>query len=98
MDSVGSILFLLRPWMGYDYSVIKVVCLVELSEQKRLYPIFCGNMNPDEWDTTMWYRVIRNPHEFRKLTGCQQDPRIWDVTKKILSILFLIIFSFLLFC
>ena len=26
MDLVRSILLLLRPWMGYDYTVIQVVC------------------------------------------------------------------------
>ena len=40
MDPVGLILLLLRPWMGYDYTVIQVVCWVELPEQRRLYPIF----------------------------------------------------------
>ena len=37
---MGSILLLLRLWMGYDYTVIQVVCWVELPEQKRLYSIF----------------------------------------------------------
>ena len=36
MDPVGSILLRLRPRMGYDYSVIQVVCWVELPEQRRL--------------------------------------------------------------
>ena len=40
MDVVGFILLLLRPWMGYDYTVIQIVCLVELSEQRRLCSIF----------------------------------------------------------
>ena len=40
MDPVGSILFLLRPWMSYDYIVIQVVCWVELLEQRRLCTIF----------------------------------------------------------
>ena len=40
MDPVGSILLLLRPWMGYDYTVIQVVCGVELLEQRKLCPIF----------------------------------------------------------
>ena len=31
---------MLRPWMGYDYNVIQVVCWVELPEKRRLYPIF----------------------------------------------------------
>ena len=37
---MGLILLLLRLWMGYDYTVIQVVCLVELLEQRRLCPIF----------------------------------------------------------
>ena len=40
MDPVGSILLLLRPWMGYDYIVIQVVCWVMLHEQRRLCLIF----------------------------------------------------------
>ena len=26
MDPVWSLLILLRPWMGYDYTIIHVVC------------------------------------------------------------------------
>ena len=37
---MGLILLILRPWMSYDYTVTQVVCWIELSEQKRLYPIF----------------------------------------------------------
>ena len=48
MDSMGSILLPLRPWMGYDYTVIQVVCWVELPEQIRLCSIFCENMDPDK--------------------------------------------------
>ena len=40
MDLVRSILLMLGPWMGYDYTVIHVVFWVELLEQKRLCPIF----------------------------------------------------------
>ena len=40
MDPVGLILLLLRPWMGYDYTVIQVVYLVKLPEQRRLCLIF----------------------------------------------------------
>ena len=40
MDPVWSILPLLRLLMGYDYTVIQVVCWVELPEQRRLCPIF----------------------------------------------------------
>ena len=50
MDPVWSILLLLRPWMGYDYTVIQVVCWVELPEQRRL-PDFCENMDLDKLDT-----------------------------------------------
>ena len=39
MDLMGSILLMLRPWMGYDYIVIQVVCWVELPEQRRLCSI-----------------------------------------------------------
>ena len=61
--------------------VIQVVCWVELPEQRRSLPnFFCENMDPDKRDTTVWYRVTRNPQEFRELTGCQRDPRIWGVT------------------
>ena len=40
MNPVWSLLFLLRPWMIYDYIIIQVVCWVELPEQKRLCSIF----------------------------------------------------------
>ena len=57
MDPVGSILILLKPWMGYDYTVIQDKCWVELPEQRRLYPIFGENIDPDKWDTTVWYQI-----------------------------------------
>ena len=60
--------------MGYGYIVIQVVYWVELPEQMRLLD-FCENMNPDKWNTTIWYRVIRNPQEFHMFTSYQQDPR-----------------------
>ena len=40
MDLVWSILLLLRPWIGYDYTIIQVVCWVDLLEQRKLCPIF----------------------------------------------------------
>ena len=43
---------------------------------KETLPDFCENMNPDKWDTIVWYRVTRNPQEFRRLTSCQQDARV----------------------
>ena len=61
MDPMWSILLMLRPWMSYDYTVIQVVCWVELPEQRRLCLDFFENMDPDKWDTTVWYRVTRNP-------------------------------------
>ena len=80
MDPMGSILLLLRPYMGYDYTVIQVVCWVELPEKRRLCSIFVKNMDPDKWDTTVWYRVTQNPLEFHSLSGCQQDPGFWGFT------------------
>ena len=35
---------------------------------------FCENMDPDKWDTTVWYLVTRNPQEFHGMTCCQRDP------------------------
>ena len=43
---------------------------------KETLPDFCENMDPDKWDTIMWYRVTRNPQEFREFTGYQRDPRV----------------------
>ena len=40
MGPVCSLLLLLKPWMGYDYTVIQVVYWVEFPEQRRLCPIF----------------------------------------------------------
>ena len=40
MDHVWSLLLLLRLWMGHGYTVIQVVYWIELTEQRRLYPIF----------------------------------------------------------
>ena len=34
--------------MGYDYTIIQVVCLVELPEQRSLCLIFFLNMDPDK--------------------------------------------------
>ena len=39
MDPMGSIL-LLRPWIGYDYTVMQVICWVDLPEQRGLCSIF----------------------------------------------------------
>ena len=39
-------------------------------------PDFCENMDPDKWDTIVWYQITRTPQEFRRLTGCQLDPRV----------------------
>ena len=46
--------------MGYDYTVIQVVCWVELLDRaKETLPNFCENMDLDKWDTTVWYRATR---------------------------------------
>ena len=39
---------------------------------------FCENMDPDKWDTIVWCRVTRKPHEFCGLTGFQRDPRVLE--------------------
>ena len=48
MDSMWSLLLLLRSWMGHGCIAIQVVYWVELLEQKRL-PDFFENMDPDKW-------------------------------------------------
>ena len=48
---------------------------------KEALPDFGENMDPDKWETTVWYRVTRNPQKFHELTGCQRDPQILGVTK-----------------
>ena len=48
MDPVGSILLLVRPWMGYDYTVIQIVYWVELLETKETFPDFCEKMDLDK--------------------------------------------------
>ena len=45
-------------------------------QMKETLSDFCENMDPDKWDTTVWYRVTRNPQEFRELIGSQRDPRV----------------------
>ena len=50
MDPVGSILLLLRLLMSYNYTVIQVVCWVELPVQMRFCLFFFENMDPDKWD------------------------------------------------
>ena len=59
--------------------VIQVVCWVELPKQRRFYPIFCENMDSDKRDTTVWYRVTRNPQEFSGLTVVNGSPRFWGI-------------------
>ena len=43
-------------------------------QTKETLPNFYENIDPDKWDTTVWYRVTQNPQEFCGLTGCQRDP------------------------
>ena len=47
---------------------------------KVTLPNFYENMDPDKWDTIVWYRVTRNPQEFRGLMGCQGIPGVWGIT------------------
>ena len=54
-----------------------ICCILGRSPRtKETLPDFCENMDIDKWDTTVWYRVTRNPQEFHGLTSCQQDPRV----------------------
>ena len=46
MNLVWSILLMLRPWTGYDYSVIQV--LGRASRIKETLPNFCENMDSDK--------------------------------------------------
>ena len=76
MDTVSSLLLLLRPWIGYGYIVIPVVYREELPEQRRLCLIF----------VKIWMLIngiqqcgIRLPEIHRNsvgLKGCQWDPRV----------------------
>ena len=40
---------------------------------KETLPDCFENMNPDKWDTTVWYRVTRNP----RVDGLSKRPRDW---------------------
>ena len=44
-------------WIYYYTSCI----LGKAPQTKEILPDFCENMNPDKWDTAVWYRVTRNP-------------------------------------
>ena len=57
MDPMWSLLLLLRPRMGYGYTVIQVVCWVELPKQKDSARFLLNHgsrkgvkMSPCEWD------------------------------------------------
>ena len=43
--------------MCHEYIVIHVVYEIELLRTKKILPDFCENMDPDKWDTTVWYQV-----------------------------------------
>ena len=52
-------------------------CILGRAPRKNeTLPDFYENMDLNKWDTIMWYRVTRNPQEFRGLTGYQRDPRV----------------------
>ena len=61
MDIVWSLLLMLRPWMGHEYIVIQGCILGRAPQTNETLPDFCENLDPDKWDTTVWYRVTRNP-------------------------------------
>ena len=41
-------------------------------------------MDPNKWNSTVWYRVIRYPQVFRGLIGDQWTPEFWGVTPMLL--------------
>ena len=52
-------------------------CILGRAPQtKGTLPNFFENMDPDKWDTIVWYQVTRYPQEFYGLTGCQRDPQV----------------------
>ena len=75
MDPVCSLLLMLRPWMGYGY---KGSMLGRAPRTKETLPDFCENMDPNKWDTIVWYYVTRNPLEFHVLST---GPQIWGITQ-----------------
>ena len=70
--------------MDYCYTSCMLGRAFRTNETLLNFFFFCGNMDPDKWDTTMWYRVTRNPQEFHRLTGGQRDPRDRGVTPIVL--------------
>ena len=66
MDLVGSILLLFRPCIGYDYSVIQVLCWVKLLEQRRLCPIF----------VTIWIPIMGHNSMVSGLPKSTEIPRV----------------------
>ena len=38
--------------------------------KETLPDFFFKNMDPDKWDTTVWYPVTQNQQKFHGLTGC----------------------------
>ena len=63
------------------HEIAQVVFWVELPVQRRLCPIFVKSQVLGKWDTMEWSRVTRHLKIFHGLTGCQQTPRIWGVTR-----------------
>ena len=49
---------------------------------KETLPDFCENMDPDKLDTTLWYRVTRNPQELCGLSTGASGFRVSHVECK----------------
>ena len=59
MDPMWSLILMLKPCMGYGYTGYM---LGRTPRTKETLPdCFFENMDPDKRDTTVWYRVTRNP-------------------------------------
>ena len=78
--------------MGYDYTVISVVCWVELPEQSRLCPIFvkiwipingtqqCGIGSPKIHRNSMGLRVVNETPGFEVSHNPHHLPVSWTIT------------------
>ena len=70
----GSKLLFLLMYMSHDIDVRTCCSLGRAPRTKETLP-----------DFRAWCWVTRHPRIFRRLTGCQRTPRVWGVTKVMLT-------------
>ena len=76
MVIITSVETLDRSWMYcYTGSI-----LGRPPRTKETLPDFCENMDPDKWDTIVWYQVTQRLQVFSRLTVGQRTPGSWGVT------------------